>query len=93
MERRDFLKLTPALPAVASVTLTAKAADWSDVFSADIGVLRVKPGDVVAIFVPGAISMDTVGRIQQYMGQLFQEGVKCAVFSDGMSIGVLRTDA
>jgi hypothetical protein len=90
MDRRDFVKLTPAFAAVPAVTLTAKRDDGTAFFSADLGVLRLQPGDIVVLISPSHISADTARRLGEHLEKVVPDGVKFMVLADGLEVGVLR---
>ena len=91
MNRREFVKLSQAFP-VAAVTasLTLREEGKPDVEGLDVSVLRVQPGDIVVLSVPGCISSHTAERIKAQWESLCP-GTRAAVLGDGMKIdGVLR---
>jgi hypothetical protein len=90
MQRRDFLKLTPAAAgATATLTLTEPGHEPEPF---DVRVLRLQPGDVVIFTAPGTISRETAERLTTYAeAHLLPAGVKAAVMGDGLTVaGVLR---
>jgi hypothetical protein len=89
MERRDFLKL-PAIAALGSVTLTLR--DGSTVMG-DFGVLRLQPGDIVAVTVDRVIFHEQQEQIHAILRSLVPEHVKVAVVTHGVSLGVIRPES
>jgi hypothetical protein len=84
------LKLSPAAAgATATLTLTEPGHEPEPF---DVGVLRLKPGDVVILTAPGCISCESAERIKAYVERYLQPfGVRAFVMGDGLRVdGVLR---
>lgn len=94
MNRRDFVKLSPAFPVAAvTATLTLKEEGQPPIGGLDVSVLKLEPGDVVVLRVEGHILMATAERIKAHW-ECAVPGTRAFILADGMTVeGVLRGPA
>lgn len=95
MDRRHFLAMAPAFPTAAmSASLTLREEGKPDI-NLDLSVLKLQPGDVLVLTVPGSIHDDTAAYIKASVAAVFHpKDIKVMVMSDGLSVaGVLRGPA
>ena len=90
MNRRDFVKLSPAFPAAAvTATLTLKE-DGKRPINLDVSVLKLERGDTLVLSCDGDMSMNTADRIRFEVEHLLP-GIKALIVADGLNVeGVLR---
>lgn len=91
MERREFLKLSPAAAAATTTLTLTMPGGEPEPF--DVRALRLQPGDVVVLTAPSYINQDTAERLKAYLDRaLTPLGVKAMIMGDGLTVaGVLRT--
>jgi hypothetical protein len=91
MNRRSFIKLSPAFPAGAVSAALVLKEDGKDEISLDLAVLKTQPGDILVLTAPSAISPDTAERLSKHFEHAFP-GLKAMVLGDGLKVdGVIRT--
>jgi hypothetical protein len=90
MNRRSFLKLSPAFPAAAAtVTLTLREEGQQPV-ELDVRVLKLQKGDIVVLSAQQHLSVDACTMIQRHWADHF-EGIKALVLQADLKVeGVLR---
>jgi hypothetical protein len=90
MERRDFLKLTPALPAAApALSLTLKQPDGSEL-KTDVAVLRLQPGDTLVLMPTEHLLARDAQGLRDMLKLWAPQGVQVMILQAGMQLGVLR---
>ena len=91
MDRRSFIKMSPAFPAGAvSAALVLKEEGREDV-SLDISVLKTQPGDIIVLTAPGGVSDEVATMLQAHIERIFPT-LKAIVLGDGLKVdGVIRT--
>lgn len=91
MDRRSFLKLSPALPVGAVTASLVLREDGREPVTLDVSVLKTQPGDVLVLSTPNPISEEAARRIKAHVEHVWPE-LKAMVMGDGLKLdGVIRT--
>ncbi len=91
MNRRSFLKMSPALPVGAVTASLVLREEGKEPIELDISVLKVQAGDTLVLSCERPMSQDTAARIKAYVEHVWPE-LKALILQDGLKIdGVIRT--
>lgn len=90
MDRRLFIKMSPAFPAAAVAATLTITEDGKPPIDLDVRVLKLQQGDTVVLSSPRLLRVEECHMIRRYWEDN-HEGIKAMVLVDGMKVdGVLR---
>lgn len=91
MDRRSFLKLSPAFPVGAVSAAIVLREEGKEDVELDISVLKTQPGDTLVLSTPHMISQETAARIKAHLQHEWPT-LKAIITDGGLRIdGVIRT--
>jgi hypothetical protein len=91
MNRRDFVKMSPAFAGAAISASLVVREDGKETLELGVSVLKVQSGDVLVLTVDDYLSYESTRRLEEMVAPLFAPGVKILLLQRGMTLdGVLR---
>lgn len=92
MDRREFVKLTPAFAAGAVSASLVLREDGKEPVELDVSVLKLREGDTLVMSTAGPIPAETAERIKVWVEDKFP-GIRAMVMGDSLRVdGVLRRE-